>query len=96
MLLGMPGKIRPKILKKIMAKKVKVIEAGEFSATLLLAGAVHVDLMVQSQDNYGALLQHFTGSKFHNVALRTFAVKKGLSLSERGIKNVKKDKDKIK
>lgn len=76
-------------------KKVRVIEAGPFSATLLLAGAVHVDLMVQPEDNYGALLQHFTGSKFHNVALRTFALKKGLSLSERGMKDTKKNDGKI-
>ncbi len=67
-------------------KKVRIIEAGPFSATLLLAGAVHVDLMVQPPNLYGALLQHFTGSKHHNVALRTYAQKKGWSLSERGIK----------
>jgi DNA polymerase (family 10) len=35
---------------------------------------------------YGSLLQYFTGSKDHNVALRTLALKKGLSLSEYGIK----------
>lgn len=67
-------------------KKVKIVEAGDISATLLLAGNVHVDLMAQPVKLYGALLQHFTGSKQHNVALRTYAQKKGLSLSERGIK----------
>ncbi len=76
-------------------KKVRLIEAGPFSSSILLAGAVHVDIMVGPKDNYGALLQHFTGSKFHNVALRTYAQKKGLSLSEHGIKNIEKDPDKI-
>jgi len=37
-------------------------------------------------------LQHFTGSKHHNVALREYALKKGLSLSERGIKLLNDDK----
>ncbi len=67
-------------------KKVKVIEAGKETAGLLLPGGVEVDLMVQPQEAFGALLQHFTGSKHHNVALRTFAIKKHLSLSEHGIK----------
>lgn len=67
-------------------KKVKVIEAGPATASLLLPGGAQVDLMVQPPKYYGALLQHFTGSKYHNVALRTYALKKGMSLSERGIK----------
>lgn len=67
-------------------KKVKLIEAGPLSSSLLLAGGVQVDLMVQPEDHFGALLQHFTGSKYHNVALRTHALKKKMSLSEKGIK----------
>ncbi|MEK7521184.1 MAG: helix-hairpin-helix domain-containing protein [Patescibacteria group bacterium] len=66
-------------------KKTKLIEAGTASAALFVGGGIHVDLMVQTPEAYGALLQHFTGSKDHNVALRTLAVKKGLSLSEYGI-----------
>jgi DNA polymerase (family 10) len=42
--------------------------------------------MVQPPAAYGALLQHFTGSKHHNIALREYALKKGFSLSEYGIK----------
>jgi len=45
--------------------------------------------MVQPPESYGSLLQHFTGSKHHNVALREYSLKKGLSLSEYGIKKVK-------
>ena len=41
---------------------------------------------MQNEKGFGALLQHFTGSKNHNIALREFALKKGLSLSEYGIK----------
>lgn len=67
-------------------KKQKLIEKGPISSSLLLPGGVQVDLMVQPENHFGALLQHFTGSKHHNVALRTYALKKGLSLSEKGIK----------
>ncbi|MBI4028909.1 MAG: hypothetical protein HY376_00910 [Candidatus Blackburnbacteria bacterium] len=69
-------------------KKTKLIEAGPHSAAILVPGGLHVDLMVQPPEAYGALFQHFTGSKEHNVALRTLMVKKGLSLSEYGIKRI--------
>ena len=66
--------------------KSRVIEAGDRTASLLLPNEYQVDLMVQSPAAYGALLQHFTGSKHHNIALREYALKKGFSLSEYGIK----------
>ena len=44
-----------------------------------------VDLRVVEPDQFGNLLQHFTGSKLHNVALREAAVRKGLHVSEYGI-----------
>jgi DNA polymerase (family 10) len=43
------------------------------------------DLRVVPPESYGNLLQHFTGSKDHNVALRERAVKDGLSVSEYSI-----------
>jgi DNA polymerase (family X) len=67
-------------------KKIRVLEAGDRTASLVLPDDVQIDLMVQPPASYGSLLQHFTGSKFHNIALREFALKKGLSLSEYGIK----------
>lgn len=67
-------------------KAQKILEKGEKTASILLPGDVQVDLMVQPPESYGSLLQHFTGSKHHNIALREYALKKGLSLSEYGIK----------
>lgn len=67
-------------------KKTKILEKGIATASILLPGSVQVDLMVQPPPAYGALLQHFTGSKHHNIVLRTLAQKKGMSLSEYGIK----------
>ena len=64
----------------------QVVDKGENSATMVLQSGLHVDLLVGKLDSYGALLQHFTGSKSHNIHLRTLAEKKGLSLSEYGVK----------
>lgn len=66
--------------------KDRIIEKGDITASIVLAGNKQVDLMVLSPDQIGSLLQHFTGSKEHNVKLREYAIKKGYSLSEKGIK----------
>jgi DNA polymerase (family X) len=67
-------------------KAQKIIEKGEYSASIIVPGGIQVDVMAQPSSSYGSLLQHFTGSKHHNIALREYALKKGLSLSEYGIK----------
>ncbi len=66
--------------------KDRIIEKGEITASIVLSGNKQVDLMVLSPEQIGSLLQHFTGSKEHNVKLREYAIKKGYSLSEKGIK----------
>lgn len=67
-------------------KRVRVIEVGEHSASIVLPGDIQVDIIAITPDSFGSLLQHFTGSKLHNIALRELALKKHLSLSEYGIK----------
>ena len=63
----------------------RVLEKGTRTAAIVVAGGKQVDLMVEKPQSYGALLQHFTGSKHHNIALRELALKRGLSLSDYGI-----------
>ena len=46
---------------------------------------VQVDLRIVPPAAFGNLLQHFTGSQAHNVALREEAVARGLSVSEHGV-----------
>lgn len=70
----------------------RVIEKGDISGSILVSGGRQVDLMIQPPESFGSLLQHFTGSKNHNVHLRELALKKGLSLSEYGIKEKGKTK----
>jgi len=55
---------------------------------VLSAQGLRFDLRVVPPDCYGNLLQHFTGSKHHNVALREEAVRHGYSVSEYGVKVV--------
>ena len=66
-----------------------VLSCGTTKASVIVAGSLQVDLRLVDHESFGSLLQYFTGSKDHNVQLRTRALKKGLSLSEYGITNVK-------
>lgn len=69
-----------------------VVSEGGYKAMVVLNNGMHVDLLVGEPESYGALLQHFTGGKNHNIHLRTLAEKKGFSLSERGVKDLKTGK----
>ena len=64
---------------------VEVVAKGPSKATVLSNDGLRFDLRVVPPESYGNLLQHFTGSKDHNVALRERAVKDGLSVSEYSI-----------
>src|SRR3954464_8265276 len=66
----------------------KVAARGESKATVVSNDGLRFDLRVVPAGLYGNLLQHFTGSKHHNVALREDAVRRGLSISENGVKDV--------
>jgi len=46
---------------------------------------LQVDLRALAQESYGAALQYFTGSKEHNIVLRSRALKLGLTLNEYGL-----------
>jgi DNA polymerase (family 10) len=65
----------------------RVIEQGDATASIITSSGSQVDLMVQPLEAFGSLLQHFTGSKYHNVHLREIALEKGMSMSEYGIKH---------
>src|SRR5207342_2019315 len=64
---------------------VEVAARGDTKATVVGQDGLRFDLRVVPPESYGNLLQHFTGSKAHNIALREAAVRKGLSVSEYGI-----------
>lgn len=68
-----------------------VISVGSTKATVILkTHGIQVDLRVVKADSFGACLQYFTGSKAHNIKLRTIAKVKGLKISEYGVFRGKK------
>jgi len=68
----------------------RVLNAGTDKASVVLRadGDRQVDLMLCRPEAWGSHLVHFTGSKEHNVQLRARALDRGLSLSEKGFKDV--------
>jgi len=78
----------PKALVAALAELPIIAEAGAPGDNALRAltyTGVKVDIRVVEPDQFGNVLQHLTGSKAHNVALREAAVRKGLHVSEYGI-----------
>jgi DNA polymerase (family 10) len=70
----------------------RVIAAGTTRGTVILRSGLQIDLRILPQRSYGAALHYFTGSKAHNIAVRTLGVERGLRISEYGIFRVPKGK----
>lgn len=66
-----------------------VLVKGDRKCAVVLTNDAQVDLRVSTPQAYGAMLQYNTGSKQHNILLRTYALEKKMSLSEYGIKKGK-------
>jgi DNA polymerase (family 10) len=64
---------------------VEVVAQGGTKATVVSGQGLRFDLRVVPPECYGNLLQHFTGSKEHNIAMREEAQRRGLSISEYGV-----------
>jgi len=65
-----------------------VLAEGATKTSIWLDDGFQIDLRVLPDHLYGNLLQHFTGSREHNIKLREYAVRKGLRVSENGILNL--------
>jgi DNA polymerase (family X) len=61
---------------------------GEAAASVLTHAGLKVDLRIGTEETFGDLLQHFTGSAEHNVELRERALARGYSVSEHGVAEV--------
>jgi DNA polymerase (family X) len=62
-----------------------VLAEGPTKASIWLNGGLQIDLRVLPAHLYGNLLQHFTGSREHNIQFRELAVRRNLRVSENGI-----------
>ena len=69
----------------------EVVARGDTKATAVSHDALRFDLRVVPEECYGNVLQHFTGSKDHNIKLREEAQRRGLSISEYGVTSVETD-----
>ena len=63
----------------------EIAARGPTKATVVGHDGLRFDLRVVPDDCYGNVLQHFTGSRDHNIALREEAQRRGLSISEYGV-----------
>ncbi|RYD17626.1 MAG: DNA polymerase/3'-5' exonuclease PolX [Verrucomicrobiaceae bacterium] len=61
-----------------------IIVCGDTKASVRLKNGLQCDLRAVSNAQFPFALQYFTGSKEHNVAIRSLALKQGLSLNEYG------------
>jgi DNA polymerase (family 10) len=64
---------------------IETSSASENAARARTHTGLAVDLRVVEPDQFGNVLQHLTGSKNHNMALREAAVRRGLHVSEYGV-----------
>jgi DNA polymerase (family X) len=62
-----------------------VESAGSTRVTAHLRSGLQVDLRVVEPDCFGAALHYFTGSKAHNIAIRTIGRARGLKINEYGV-----------
>ena len=63
----------------------QVLESGPKRTSVKLEDGVQVDVRLFTEEEYGAALVYFTGSKDHNIALRNLAMEKGWKLNEYGL-----------
>lgn len=75
---------------KSYPKVREVLSEGETKCSVLLENGLQVDVRFLDPDKFGAGLVYFTGSKQHNIAIRTLAKQKGLKISEYGVFRGKK------
>jgi len=63
----------------------RILLKGKTKTSVILHDNLQVDLRVVAKKSYGAALQYFTGSKEHNVSMRSLAINKGFKLNEYGL-----------
>lgn len=94
-LISCKSKDRKKIVDEFISLKgVKTLLArGLTRASIVLEDANRqVDLRLVNEEEWGAAMLYFTGSKEHNIVLRTLAKKKGYKINEYGVFRLKYNK----
>jgi DNA polymerase (family 10) len=68
----------------------RILAKGPTKSSVILKNGIQADVRVVDPSSFGAAAHYFTGSKQHNIQIRTLAVKQGLKISEYGIFKGKK------
>lgn len=63
----------------------RMLASGANTARFIDVSGIQVDVKTHGPEGWGNMLQHYTGSKQHNIVLRSIVQKKGWSLSEKGL-----------
>ncbi len=66
----------------------EVLVNGPRKTSVIVEPGLQIDLRTGETESIGAMLQYFTGSQQHNIRLRDYANRMGLSLNEYGITNI--------
>lgn len=94
-LVSSEDKTRKKIVDFFTGREIasRILARGDTKASIIHKDfGRQVDLRIVSENDWGSALQYFTGSKEHNIHLRTIAKDKGYKISEYGIFTIKNDK----
>ncbi len=76
---------RPADVMERFCKAGEPIARGETKCSIKLSSGMQADLRVVPDESFGAALHYFTGSKTHNVAIRSLGVRRGLTINEYGV-----------
>jgi DNA polymerase (family 10) len=93
-LMSAPDKLRNGILSAFMKQEdvESIVASGDTKSTVILKNGIQCDLRIVSESEYPFTLNYFTGSKEHNVEMRSLARKQGLSLNEYGFTRIEESK----
>ena len=93
-LLSASDKVRKAIMTAFTEQEavVSIVATGETKSAVILKNGIQCDLRIVSDSAYPFALNYFTGSKEHNVEMRSLARKHGLSLNEYGFTRIDESK----
>jgi len=73
-----------------LSQAASVLARGETKSSILTRDGFQSDLRTVKPEEFGAAQHYFTGSKAHNIRIRSLGVKKGLKVNEYGVFKGKK------
>ncbi|UCH32904.1 MAG: DNA polymerase/3'-5' exonuclease PolX [Candidatus Bathyarchaeota archaeon] len=63
----------------------RIVSQGSSRSTIIIKGGLQIDLRIVKLSSFGSACQYFTGSKEHNIKLRSLAAQLGYKLNEYGL-----------